>query len=270
MMESGEQSQAMPKKGTKARRHGGTKGFQPRPSERLVFPFVPTCPQERRRAFVHSRSAFTVLEMILAISISSVVLAAMATMTLSVSRGWTALDGTQSLQIQSALSYNRIRYHLSSAQYIGGVVPGSMTPTPTTAGSVFYWAYDGLNGVSDGKPEVGEMALIQHDTTTNTIWLYQPIAYSSMTTTQQTSANVVISYASMIDPTWPATFKALSYVTKTALARNVQGAIFNAMWLTSTAQRPAVEFTLLINRAPQPAATQYDIAVLRAPNTQPN
>ena len=68
----------------------------------------------------------------------------------------------------------------------------------------------------------------------------------------------------------PATFQSLNYVTRTALGTSVSGAVFAVNWMSSTTQRPALEFSLLTNRSPQQAATQYDIAVLRAPMQQPS
>jgi prepilin-type N-terminal cleavage/methylation domain-containing protein len=218
--------------------------------------------------FQRKSRGFTLLEMLIGMTITAVVFAALATVMVSVAQGWQSGDGTQSLQVQAAQVYARVRYYLSSAKYIGLVNAGSLNGSPSTPGSVFYWAYDGWNGVQDGGPEVGEMMLIQHDPTTSTLWLYEPIPVVQMTAQQMNTAGTSMDFANMGDPTWVAKFKTIA--TPIALGHNITGATFAADYLASAIQRPMVEFTLAIDRSPLGIATQYDTALLRAPTTQPN
>jgi prepilin-type N-terminal cleavage/methylation domain-containing protein len=218
----------------------------------------------------HRFRGFTLAELLLGLAVTAIVLTALATFTIALAQNWTSQDGTQQLQVQSDQIYQRLRFNLASAKYIAQVQAGSLDGSATTPGSVYYWAVDDWQGVSDEAPEVGEMALIQHDPTTGTLWLYQPIAYSAMTTAQQTNAATTLTHANLIDPTWPATFKALDYVTATALGTSVTGALFTVNWMSSTTQRPVVECTLVLNRGTQTQATQYGSVTLRAPYTQPS
>jgi len=213
------------------------------------------------------RRGLTMIELLIGLVITGLVMAALASITFAVAQGWTASDGTQNLQIQSQQVYTRVRYNLASALYIGLVNAGSLNGSATTPGCVVYWANDSVN--ADGKPEIGEMALIQHDAVNQVVTLYYCMPYASMTGTQQTSAAGSISYATMTTSTWPATFEALSFVKKTVLGRNVKGATFASYWNTSTTQRPLVEFCLVLNRPPQFSTTLYGVALLRSPMTQP-
>jgi Tfp pilus assembly protein PilV len=213
---------------------------------------------------------FTLAETLIGLAVTAIVLTALATFTLAIAQNWTVDDGTQQLQAQSDQIYQRVRFNLASAKYIAQVQTGSLDGSAATPGSVYYWAVDDWRGVSDEAPQVGEMALIQHDPTTGTLWLYQPIAYAKMTGAQQTAASTTLTYANLTDPTWPATFKALNYVTATALGTSVTGAVFALNWMNSTTQRPVVECTLVLNRGTQSQSTQYGSTTLRAPYTQPS
>jgi prepilin-type N-terminal cleavage/methylation domain-containing protein len=219
------------------------------------------------------RSAFTLIELLIGMVITSIVLLALSGVTLSVAQGWSASDGTQALQIQSAQIYARLRHYLSSAKYITQVTPGSLNGS-AAGGCVCFWAYDGGSYPADGLPQAGEMAMIQHDPTTQTLWLYQPIAYSSMNTSQQGAANTTMTWATISALSWPVTWAGYvtqppKYVVATAIGHNVKGALFAVSGMSSTTQRPVVEITLVLNRSPQPASTQYETIVLRAPGPQP-
>lgn len=205
-------------------------------------------------------------------SISAIVLSALAVVMLSVSAGWQASDGTQSLEVQSAQVNARVRYYLSSAKYIGAVSAGSLNGSASTPGYVFFWSYDGWKGQQDAGPEIGEMMLIAHDPSTQTLWLYEPIPYASMSNAYQTAASQGLTWANIDSSSWVNTFESLttSYVQKIAIGHNVAGATFAVDWPTSTTQRPVVEYNLVFDRSPQGSATQYDTVMLRAPTTQPN
>jgi prepilin-type N-terminal cleavage/methylation domain-containing protein len=216
------------------------------------------------------RRAFTLAELLIGLAVTAIVLTALATFTMAVAQNWTSDDGTQQLATQSGQIYNRVSFNLASAKYIAQVQAGSLDGTASTPGSVYYWAADDWNGISDEAPEVGEMALIQHDPTTGTLWLYAPINASAMNASQLSAAGTPLTYANITDPAWPATFKSLSYVTRTALATSVTGAVFAVNWMNSTTQRPVVECTLVLNRGTQSPVTQYCTITLRSPSTQPS
>jgi hypothetical protein len=206
--------------------------------------------------------------LLIGLSISAIVLTALAAASYAVAQTWESDDGTQQLPIQATQVVARVRHYLSAAKYAGLVQPGSLTGS-ATGGYVFYWANDNWGGTSDSVPQIGEMALIQHDPTTGYLWLYQPIPVAQMTPAQITAAGTVITWAEMNDPSWVTTFKGLNYVTAAKLGTSVKGATFVADWFSSTTQRPMIEVTLVLNRPPQNSVTQYAGILLRAPATQP-
>jgi hypothetical protein len=205
--------------------------------------------------------------MLIGMAITSVVLLALAGAALAVGDSWIAADGTEQLGIQCAQIFNRLDYYLSPAKYIAQVQPGSLNGT-AAGGSVFYWAVDDYNGVADEAPQLDEMAYIVHDPVAQILWLWQPIPLAQMNTTQLADAATTLTYAEFTNPAWITTFKSIS--SATPLGHNVSGATFAVDDLTSTSQRPMVEITLALNRAPQPTNTQYDAVMLRAPDTQPS
>ena len=140
-----------------------------------------------------------------------------------------------------------------------------------------FWVADNWGGSADGKAEVGEIEVIQHDPVTHTLWLYQTIPVALMNIGQKAAAGSVWPYTTAFTvPSYITTFTAPTptglygnYVSRTALGRNVIGATFAVNWMTSTTQRPVVECTLVLSRPPQLTTTQYEAITLRAPAAQP-
>src|ERR1700722_8939947 len=111
----------------------------------------------------------TLVELMVGLSITAIVMGALAGLTYGVACGWKATDGTQALQLQSSQVYDRVRDYLSSAKYRAQGAPGSLDGSAATPGSVCYWAAHNWGGLSDGAPQAGEMAMIAHDPTTNNL-----------------------------------------------------------------------------------------------------
>jgi hypothetical protein len=194
----------------------------------------------------------------------------LSAVTLAVGQSWMDDDGAEQLQVKGWQIANRVHHYLAEAKYIGLVNAGSLNGSASTPGSVCYWAADNWGGSADGKPQAGEMAVISHDPTTGTLWLYQPIPVSSMNAADLTSAAAVVSYSQMCSAMWVSSFESQSFVSSAALGTAVSGATFSAEWLASTTQRPVVESTLVFSNGPQQSATRYDTITLRSPTTQPN
>src|SRR5580704_10727781 len=146
------------------------------------------------------RRGFTLVELMLGLAITALVMAALAAFVGAVGQGWEGSDGTQDAALEARQAYVRVQNQLSSALYVGQVMAGSLDGSAATPGGVFYWAQD-TNG--DAGPQTGEMALIQHDPTTQTLWLYEfsPAGGGSSLT-----------YANITNPATPVAFKALAAV----------------------------------------------------------
>lgn len=210
------------------------------------------------------------------LTITAIIMAALATMMTAVASGWTDQNLTQSTQLQANQVYARIQKTLASAKYF---VPSSGT---STASYIIFWRLDGYpNGAtSDGIPEWGEIGMIIQDPTTSSLLLYQTtlpcanvLAATQLTWTQMQALT-------------PATIEGWPFIQKTVLGGpgsstsnsgfRVTAATFyaNSNWLSNqgttsqAAQLPVVEVTLTCARNGQ-SMTLYNTSTLRSPTTQP-
>ena len=213
------------------------------------------------------RGGFTLAELMIGMLVTALVLSALAAFVNAVAVGWEESDGTQDAALEAHQAYQRIDHYLSSALYIAQPLVG------TNSTSVFYWANDDWDsgGVSAGdeSPELGEMNLIQYDSTTDTIWLYQPIAASAMSADQFSTACVPQTYADISGASEPALFLSTLFYTRIPLAHDVTSATFDAIGSDSASQRPLVEMNLTFAKDGQ-TITQYGTVTLRAPSTRPS
>ena len=220
----------------------------------------------------HSRRrGLTFPELLIGMAITAIVMGAIAAGTLAVTQEWTNNDGTQLLQLQASQIYARVHHYVSSSLYICQVTPGSLN-SPTTPAGVLLWSFQGSPYSANAKALVGELSYLYYDGA-GTLWLYQAPPYASMTGPQQTAASTPISFSTISGALWPTgTFMKYSYIQNQGIAigRNLAGVYFNADWVSSTTQRPALEFAMAVSRSGQTLINQYDIAVLRAPAQQPN
>jgi len=219
--------------------------------------------------FVRRRSArrgFTLAELMIGMLVTVLVLSAMAAFVSAVAEGWNQSDGTQDLALEAHQAYQRVDHYLSSALYVA-------QPASGASSSVFFWANDkwNYNGVNAGDecPELGEMELIQYDSTTNTLWLYEPIAASAMSSNQLSAASAAQTYSEITGSSEEATFLADQFYTQIPLAHDVTSATFDSVGNSSAGQRPLVELTLVFSKNGQ-TLTQYGTVTLRAPSTQPS
>jgi Tfp pilus assembly protein PilV len=221
---------------------------------------------ERRRKF--RRAGLTFPELIIGMVITAIVLTALAAVTLAVTEQWTNNDGTETLQLQASQIATRVQHYVSSALYIVQVTPGSLS-SPTTPAGVLLWSFQGSPYNANTEALAGELSYIYSDGA-GTLWLYQPMAYSLMTNSEQTASAVALPFATISAAGWAtSTFIKYNYVQGTVIGRNLQGVYFNADWVNSTTQRPLLEFTIALSRGTQSLTNQYDVAVLRAAAPQP-
>jgi type II secretory pathway component PulJ len=220
------------------------------------------------------RTGFTLAELMIGMLVTALVLAALAAFTSAVAEGWNQSDGTQDAALEAHQAYQRLNHYLSSALYIAQPQAGSSST------SVFFWANDNWNsdGINAGDecPELGEMNLIQFDSTTNTIWLYQPIAPTAMNSSALTAASTPQTYSEITATSAPAAFLADEFYTQIPLAHDVTSASLDCIGINSTTQRPIVEVTMTLSKTDAATGqttstfTQYGSITLRAPTTQPS
>lgn len=211
----------------------------------------------------------TLVELLIGMALTAVVMTALAAFTMAVTQQSSRTDGDESLELQATVVYARVHHYVSGSIYILQNDSGSLTDSTTPAG-VLLWASQGSPYSANSEALVGELEYLYYDGA-GTLWLYAPIPYNTMTTAEQSAAATPFPYTTLSASGWAkSNFCTYNYVQGIALGHNLSGVSFTSDWLTSTTQRPALEFALAFNRAPLPAATQYDIAVLRAPAQQPN
>jgi type II secretory pathway pseudopilin PulG len=230
----------------------------------------------------HSRRAFTLVELILGLMVTLLIMSALSAVTLSVSTQWSTSDATQALQLQSVQLQQRLQRLFASAKFVGYVADGALSGSTLNPAQVFYWQADDFNGVADGLPEVGEMALLAYDPATQSIYLYT--VPSNLTGAQLTAAGVVMTYAEMSASSAPTSFAALPYITKTCLCgpgANTPAAddplvtglrvdmLDQTDPTTSTRVCTTLEFQVGLSRGGL-STTAYFSATLRGPATQPS
>jgi prepilin-type N-terminal cleavage/methylation domain-containing protein len=211
---------------------------------------------------------FTFIELMIGLVITAMIMAAMAAVMTSVAEGWQAGNVSQSTQMQANQIYNRVQKILSGAKYV-------ILPTDGGSGNeILFWANDNL--IADSTVEAGELGLIEWDSTTSSLYLYE--APSNLSGSQLTAAETQLDWTALQTLT-PAQFEGWSYIQPTTLggpgasgnadALQITGANFYVTGLGSTTQLPIVEFSLTFTKNGQ-NVTLYNSTTMRGPSTQPN
>jgi type II secretory pathway pseudopilin PulG len=220
---------------------------------------------------------FTLVELCLGIALTALVLGALASFLLAMSRAWQSTENTNASILAATQISKRVERELSSAKYIGAVSNGSGGGNA----SVFYWADDNFGGVSDGAVQFGEMRMIEFDTAGRSILLRRAKPIGSMTPEQLAEASRVISALETDDPAVAAFFKTRSFVDSplplggrgtSFTTAGTQGLEIDRVLFSRERNRDEnaqnVRFVLGVkNRAAQ--AVQSATVALRAPTTRP-
>ena len=241
-----------------------------------------------------SPRAFTFVELMIGMVITSLVMAALSAVCLATANGWRQGEFTRSGWLSGSGASSQVQRALRDAQYVGYIVSGNVSATPAPRASVFYWRADDFDGDdadtdpdNDGKLQIAEMALIEFDPDTRSLLRYETIACDQMTASQWNSAGLDQSNhlrrSDLVDSATAAEdFKAYLQASGigvvTVLARNVDAAAFAGLRtdeVTVTA-RPLVQFELRFSRADADAvlgtaATSIErgTVTLRGPSTRP-
>jgi hypothetical protein len=224
------------------------------------------------------RSAFLLVELIVGLVIIALVMLGAAAMMEAVSVGWNDQDITHSTQMQANQTYLRIQKALEGVNYVCYYTPGAVSGSPTTPACIFFWQNYNLQSGTITDPYLGEMALIQYDPTTQTIWLYQNLSPSAGNATQMQQLTSQSDFAAYV-----ADFPSESFVTKQALggpgsttsANNcldVSGfqLYVNPSWNDGTsAQLPVIEYAIGFSQSDGTSLTLYNTTTVRTPATQP-
>ncbi|MGD0387991.1 MAG: hypothetical protein ABSC42_03465 [Tepidisphaeraceae bacterium] len=214
------------------------------------------------------------VELVIGLVIVALVMLGAAAILGAVAEGWNDQDVTRSTQMQANQTYLRVQNALEGAEYVGYV-----TPSTSQSGSVFFWQNDHLGGVEAGDPYVGEMALLQYDPATASLWLYQ-VPSSQLGNSQ---AQQLLTLAVIDEPTEATWFTQQSFVQKQALGgpgslandgtrMQVTGfqVYVNPAWLSGTStQLPVIEYAIGFKQNDGTSLTLYNTTTIRGPATQP-
>src|SRR3954469_25756060 len=115
----------------------------------------------RRR---NNATAFTFVELMLGLVVTTLVVAALSAMMTAVGRGWTASDAVKSNSNFTTQSLTRLKQALRAAKQIGRVRYGSLDGLAAQPACAMLWRGDfAPDGVTiDAKVQFSELGLIEH------------------------------------------------------------------------------------------------------------
>lgn len=210
---------------------------------------------------------FTLIEMSLGITITAMVMAAVATMTFAVSTQWQSDQVAQSINVQSTQAEARVQRIIRQAKLTGLVRTGGSILYPSnTVACVMFWLNDAND---DNKIQFSEMGLLQFDKTNSKLLLYSVVWPAGWTAAQKTAADTNMSKTDLTSTTAPEDFKALQYVTSSVLTKNVTGVSLGVGSAGSTTQRPKLDVILKL-KVGAVEKIEYFSAVLRGPINTPS
>jgi type II secretory pathway component PulJ len=218
---------------------------------------------------------FLLVELLIGLMIMALVMLGAAAIMEAVAQGWTDQDITRSTQLQANQTYIRVQNALMGAKYVG--YPSSVS----SGDSVFFWQNTNVHDLLSPSPYVsdpyaGEMALLQYDSATKTLWLYQvPASQAS-----NPLAQVILAQSDIIQPAKATWFTQQPFVEKQALGGpgngvddgtrlDVEGFQASVSSLGALTQLPVVEYSISFARGDGTNLTLYNTTTLRGPTTQP-
>jgi prepilin-type N-terminal cleavage/methylation domain-containing protein len=123
----------------------------------------------------------TLAELIAGMAVMGIIMAAAATFATAVATGWSASAKSSALNATATRSGAQLE---ASVRASLAIVQTKASTTASPSSYAFLWRYDGFDRAEDGAAQAGEMALIEYDPVSKTVWLYQPLDESAMTSSQ--------------------------------------------------------------------------------------
>ena len=219
---------------------------------------------DRTHHRVSSRvGGFTAMELLMALSICSIVMLGLSAILTSVAQGWTYTENTQGYVMAESAGMMRIERLLRNSRLTGAHHPGSIDGLSQPAYLVL-WAEDRQ---PNGAVDVGEIAILEHDPDTRTVRVWEIPGQTAL-------HNQELDRSLLDDPVNVAAFKEISAARPRTLAVNVAAM---ALWVHPAVvehQKPEIEYAVVFDRPVRRGkgqaaqVTQYGSAALRlADNT---
>jgi hypothetical protein len=188
--------------------------------------------------------------------ITAMVLAAMSVVTFAVANGWQSADGADSAYVTGAQVQTRMTQWFRPAAAIGAFAPGSLDGSGAPA-AVFFWEAD-TSG--DGKIEFNEIGLLQLDTATQQLRVYDASDWATWSTTAQDTANALAGTSYLSD-----TANMVDFMTACpkyrVVMRNVAAMKINVV---TTGDKPLLEYVVTLVDSAGASSTHYGSVALRA------
>jgi hypothetical protein len=219
------------------------------------------------------RTGMTYFELVLAMLVTSLVAAGAAAISTAVARGWRNSDSITNVGIVKMRAVSYLQKLFSESKLIGTWRAGSLSASSSPAYVMLWRGDDNM----DGKIQLAEIALVEHDSTNQKLLLYQAVFPTTFTSAQKTAANTTFADDCIFTSTAASDFKALTYVTSSVIAGKVSTATsiapVSGMVLRPLddvyTTRPAIEFTLAFG-ASSGSSVEYGSATLRSPALIPS
>lgn len=217
---------------------------------------------------MNRRRGFTLIELCLAMMITAMVATALTTFAFSMTGYWHETEQRQQLQVSLAQSRSMVAPIFESARGIGCVAVGASP-------GVFLWQEDTLGDSADQKSQFAEMALVQYDSQTQTIYYYQ--ANKLLNLVGSLTASAELSAADIANPNFIALFKQQNWLlsrraligpgremdSDIAIAR-VENCVFSEI---TSGGLPAIQMNATVSRG-QERRTLTEVFTVRAPTVQ--
>lgn len=227
--------------------------------------------------FHPTRRGLTIIEMSIALMITTLVVGSLSAVLMATSRAWAATEEMTNTQLAGSQLSQQMQRRLREAHWIGVIETGSIDGSKPGA-QVMLWREDAwpvtrdvfgtVTEIGDGVLDLAEVALIEHDPATRRILLYAADfpAYYTQEQREQMTADLNEKCADPASQFGTAKFaqdfkkelKNLGLNPRPLTPAAVKGAVFAERGTApGSAQRPSMEYVLRINRAGDRSADEF-------------
>jgi hypothetical protein len=215
------------------------------------------------RAHCRGRSGLTFVELMLGLSITALVMGAVAAFVTAAGTHWRSSEPGQSVHLAQGQVTVRLQHIVRDSRLIGATRSGSLDSSGAAA-ALLLWRADSNE---DGQIQLSEIALIEHDRTQAALLVYELRLPAEMSSAERSARDHTVSYDAIAEPSAPEAFRSIEHVTPVPLARGISGARFH-VHSAGRNQRPALEFALRVNRGGSDGI-EYGSATMRGPSRRP-
>ncbi len=191
---------------------------------------------------------FTVIELMMGMTITTLVVGAVSAFSLALSEGWRQSGSAQrSLVFSGQQCLARMTRIVQTSRAVADVQSGKMNGTIRSPACAVLWLGDANR---DGKVQFSEIGLIEHNVTISSAHPAQTLDYytvcwpAGLSAQQIAAADFTADWNDLLASTASGEFKALAYVTSRPLGRDVTGAKFTYVPTDAANAQPRLDFKI--------------------------